>query len=132
MASEEIKLVRIEETELFSPETGLSRQVLAYNSKLMLVRHSMEKGWVGARHSHPHEQLVYILRGHIQFTAGGGTFHARTGDSFVVPGGVEHQARPWKSLRCWMCLLRSATTMEESKSRSAKSHEGGSDKLGAG
>jgi quercetin dioxygenase-like cupin family protein len=93
MASEEIKLVRIEETELFSPETGLSRQVLAYNEKIMLVRHSMEKGWVGARHSHPHEQLVYILRGHIQFTAGGGTLDACTGDSFVVPGGVEHQAR---------------------------------------
>ena len=92
MASEEIRLARIEETELFSPEAGLSRQVLAYNEKLMLVRHSMEKGWVGARHSHPHEQLVYILRGHIQFTAGGGTLDACTGDSFVVPGGVEHQA----------------------------------------
>jgi quercetin dioxygenase-like cupin family protein len=38
-------------------------------------------------------QLVYILRGHIQFTAAGGTLDACTGDSFVVPGGVEHQAR---------------------------------------
>jgi hypothetical protein len=31
MPSTEAKLVRIEETELFSAETGLSRQVLAYN-----------------------------------------------------------------------------------------------------
>ena len=93
MTSEEIKLVRIEERELFSPETGLSRQVLAYNEKLMLVRHLMERGWIGSRHSHPHEQLVYVIRGHIQFTGGEVTFDARTGDSFVVPGGVEHQAR---------------------------------------
>jgi quercetin dioxygenase-like cupin family protein len=32
---------------------------------MMLVRHTMEKGWAGNRHSHPHEQLVYIVnRGH--------------------------------------------------------------------
>jgi quercetin dioxygenase-like cupin family protein len=58
----------------------------------MLVRHLMEKGWIGARHSHPHEQLVYVVRGHIQFTGGDKTFDARAGDSFVVPGGIEHQA----------------------------------------
>lgn len=75
-----------------SPEAGLLRQVLAYTEKLMLVRHEMEKGWVGTRHSHPHEQLVYVVRGHIRFTANGKTFDALTGDSFVVPGGVEHQA----------------------------------------
>jgi quercetin dioxygenase-like cupin family protein len=93
MSSKEIMPVSIKETELISPEAGLSRQVLAYNEKLMLVRNLMEKGWIGLRHRHPHEQLVYVIRGHIQFTGGEGTFNARTGDSFVVPGGVEHQAR---------------------------------------
>lgn len=92
MTTKTIKLVELKNVELFSPEAGLSRQVLAHTDKLMLVRHSMEKGWVGARHSHPHEQLVYIVRGHIQFSAAGGSFAARIGDSFVVPGGIEHQA----------------------------------------
>jgi quercetin dioxygenase-like cupin family protein len=58
----------------------------------MLVRHVMEKGWVGVRHNHPHEQLVYIIRGHIQFHDSDRTFDAGVGDSFVVPGGMEHQA----------------------------------------
>jgi quercetin dioxygenase-like cupin family protein len=92
MSSEYVTLVEQKAARLFSPETGLSRQVLAYNDQLMLVRHLMEKGWVGARHSHLHEQLVYIIRGHLQFTGGNTTFEARTGDSFVVPGGMEHQA----------------------------------------
>jgi len=92
MAAENITLVEIKDRRIFSPEAGLSRQVLAYTSKLMLVRHLMEKGWVGTRHSHPHEQLVYIIRGHLQFTGGGKTFDARADDSFVVPGGIEHQA----------------------------------------
>ena len=92
MAADGIMLIERKDRETSSPEAGLLRQVLAYSPDLMLVRHEMQKGWVGAKHSHPHEQLVYVIRGHIRFTGGGRTFDARTGDSFVVPGGVEHQA----------------------------------------
>jgi len=90
--TEQIKLVDQKAARLFSPESGVMRQVLAYTTNLMLVRHLFEKGWVGARHSHPHEQLVYMIRGHLRFTGGDQTFDVRTGDSFVVPGGIEHQA----------------------------------------
>jgi len=75
-----------------SPEPGLKRQVMSFSPAMMLVRHTMVKGWVGTKHSHPHEQLVYIVKGGIRFEYRGGTFEARTGDSFLVPGGVEHQA----------------------------------------
>jgi unsaturated pyranuronate lyase len=92
MTVETIKLVSLKDRRIFSPETGLSRQVLAHSDKLMLMRHLMEEGWTGARHSYPHEQLVYIIRGHIQFSGGETAFDARTGDSLVVPGGIEHQA----------------------------------------
>jgi len=74
------------------PEDGLARQVLAFNPRMMLVRHLMQPGWRGARHSHPHEQMVYVVRGHIHFICGADTFDAHTGDSFIVPGGVEHEA----------------------------------------
>jgi quercetin dioxygenase-like cupin family protein len=74
------------------PEDGLSRQVLAFNPDMMLVRHQMQPGWRGARHSHPHQQMVYVIRGHIHFVRGTDTFDAFAGDSFIVPGGVEHQA----------------------------------------
>jgi quercetin dioxygenase-like cupin family protein len=93
MTAEEITNIRLEDTKVLTPEPGLLRQVLVFNQSLMLVRHLMEKGWVGARHSHPHDQLVYVIRGHLQFTGGDITFDARAGDSFIVPGGVEHQAR---------------------------------------
>lgn len=74
------------------PEPGLTRLVGAYNDKLFLAEHRMEKGWAGAAHSHPHEQVVYVIFGHLRVTCAGKTFDARTGDSFVVRGGVEHQA----------------------------------------
>lgn len=92
MTAEGITLIKRKDRAAAAPEPGLLRQVLAYTDNLMLVRHQMEPGWVGAKHSHPHEQLVYVVSGHIRFTGGGKTFDACTGDSFVVPGGVEHQA----------------------------------------
>lgn len=76
----------------FSPEPGLTRRVLAHNDRLMLVENQMEPGWAGARHSHPHEQLVYILSGHLRFSVGDRTFEVRGGDNFVIKGEVEHQA----------------------------------------
>src|SRR3981189_514453 len=74
------------------PEPGLTRSVGAYNDKLFLAEHRMEKGWVGAAHSHPHEQIVYIISGHLKLSCVGKTYDLRSGDSFVGGGGVEHQA----------------------------------------
>ncbi|SRR5216684_1275412 len=85
-------VVKAAEATQSKPEQGLTRLVGAYNEKLFLAEHRMEKGWVGAAHSHPHEQLVYVISGHLKVTCAGETFYVRSGDSFVVRGGVEHQA----------------------------------------
>ena len=74
------------------PEPGLTRRVGAHNEKLLLAEHRMDAGWAGAAHSHPHDQMAYVVSGRLRITAGGRTFEARAGDSFVVRGGIEHQA----------------------------------------
>jgi len=74
------------------PEPGLTRRVLAYNDKLFLAEHQMVKGWAGAMHSHPHDQVVYMVRGHLKVNCLGKTFELRAGDTFVVRGGVQHGA----------------------------------------
>jgi quercetin dioxygenase-like cupin family protein len=79
-------------TAVSSPEPGMKRQVLAYNQELMLVRHHFVQGWKGARHKHPHHQLVYVVRGRILFDGDGKTVELKAGDSLVVAGNVEHQA----------------------------------------
>jgi quercetin dioxygenase-like cupin family protein len=74
------------------PEPGLRRQILAHTPAMMLVRHEMRKGWRGAAHSHPHEQLVYVISGHLQIAVGGAVLDAAAGDNFIVGSNVEHQA----------------------------------------
>ena len=74
------------------PEPGLKRRGLANNDKLSLVEHEMAKGWVGTVQSHPHDQIVYVVRGHLRVTCQGQAYDVRSGDSFVVRGGVAHGA----------------------------------------
>jgi quercetin dioxygenase-like cupin family protein len=87
-----IEVIASQDESMSQPEPGLRRQVMSWSPDMMLVRHRMKKGWVGARHSHPHEQMVYIISGHLTFEHPGGVFEARAGDSFLVPGDVVHQA----------------------------------------
>jgi len=87
-----MSLMKTQEARSFTPEPGMTRQVLAHSDKLMLVRHYFEQGWVGERHSHPHHQLVYVVRGALRVDVAEEVFDVLAGDSFIVDGGVEHQA----------------------------------------
>ena len=44
-------------------------------------------------HSHPHEQAGTVVSGEFELTIAGETRWLRSGDSFVIPGGVEHGGR---------------------------------------
>jgi quercetin dioxygenase-like cupin family protein len=88
----DLVVVRREAARESEPEPGLTRRVMAYNDKLFLAEHQMVKGWAGRAHSHAHDQVVYVVRGHLKVTCQGKTFDLRAGDSFVVRGGVEHGA----------------------------------------
>jgi quercetin dioxygenase-like cupin family protein len=87
-----IEVIPSNQEEMTTPEPGLRRQVMSYSPTMMLVRHTMTKGWVGTKHSHPHEQMVYMVSGKIRFESPDGAFEVGPGDCFLVPGGVDHQA----------------------------------------
>ena len=91
-ANPDLVVVKHEEGKMSAPEAGLKRRALAYNEKLFLAEHEMMEGWTGTAHSHPHDQIVYVVRGHLKVTCQGKTVDVRTGDTFVVRGGVEHGA----------------------------------------
>lgn len=78
--------------KITEPDPGLLRQVLVHTAALMLVRHQMQKGWVGVAHSHAHEQLVYVISGRLRVKVGGITREYGGGESFIVGSNVVHQA----------------------------------------
>ena len=49
---------------------GVSRQILAHDPQLMMVRVVFKKGAVGYVHSHPHRQVTYVESGRFDVTMG--------------------------------------------------------------
>ncbi|MEZ9043050.1 MULTISPECIES: cupin domain-containing protein [unclassified Vibrio] len=69
---------------------GVSRKVLAHNDNMMSVEVHFEKGAVGAMHSHPHEQLTYVLSGVFEFTIGEEKHIVKAGDTMYKQPDIEH------------------------------------------
>jgi quercetin dioxygenase-like cupin family protein len=79
-------------SELVAMIEGVSRQTLVHGERTLLAEFHLKQGHTLPRHAHPHEQAGYLVSGHLRFSIGAETFDARPGDSWCVPGGVEHGA----------------------------------------
>ena len=74
----------------------LSRQFVT-GTQGMLSRIQLQKGCIVPWHSHPNEQIVFILSGNLRFTVGEeGTekqvYDVHGGSVLVIPGNVPHMA----------------------------------------
>jgi quercetin dioxygenase-like cupin family protein len=69
----------------------IERCVLAGNQG-MIVWWKMKAGAHAAAHRHPHEQIVWMLQGKMDFRIGSDQRSMAGGDVAVIPGNVEHEA----------------------------------------
>ena len=60
-------------------------------AKLMLSWARMNRGMRAAPHSHPHEQVFWILSGSVEVLTGGQRRVCRAGDIALIPPGAEHE-----------------------------------------
>jgi quercetin dioxygenase-like cupin family protein len=71
---------------------GVSMRPL-FGARGMINLIEFEVGAEVPAHSHPHEQLGYVVSG-VQILIVDGIEHpVRAGEGYVIPGGVEHAAR---------------------------------------
>lgn len=71
---------------------GLVRRTLADGETMMLCEFTFEANVQVPRHSHPHEQVGYVVSGRMRLTVDDQTFEVRAGDSYRAPSGVPHGA----------------------------------------
>ncbi len=70
---------------------GVTRKILSYSRNLMTVELHFEKGSFGAKHSHPHEQIGYIISGKLVYQEEGCEDRIlETGDTYYVAPNVVH------------------------------------------
>ena len=71
---------------------GIRMKTLVFGDKTLFTEFLLDKGSVLPKHAHPHEQTGYLLSGRIMLSIKGRTFEAQPGDSWCIPGNVEHGA----------------------------------------
>jgi len=86
-----VKLVRWTEIETEHLNPLLERQFIS-TAGVTLARFLLRKGVVVPEHSHPNEQLAYVLEGALRFTVAGETMVVRAGEVLCIPPNVPHQA----------------------------------------
>ncbi|MDY6323273.1 MAG: cupin domain-containing protein [Succinivibrio sp.] len=69
---------------------GVERAILVHEGAMMCVENRFEKGGVGAMHSHPHEQVTYVLSGKFEFTIGDEKHVVTAGDTLHKLPNVKH------------------------------------------
>jgi quercetin dioxygenase-like cupin family protein len=69
---------------------GVMRRTLGSGERLTLVEIRIAEGHEVPEHTHPHEQAGQVVEGRVRFRIGGQELELETGDSYMIPGGVEH------------------------------------------
>ena len=71
---------------------GVRLRVLAHGDATLMAEFRLTAGHELPAHAHPHEQTGYLLSGRIRLHIGDDSRELQPGDSWCVPGGVEHRA----------------------------------------
>lgn len=84
-----MQFVTLSDTRPFEPQPGVRMRALS-GEQAMLNLIELEPGASVPLHSHPHEQLGFIVSGELILTVAGEEHRLRPNDAYQLPGGVEH------------------------------------------
>ena len=70
-----------------------------HTDSMTLAYWQVDKGAVLPAHQHPHEQVVNMLEGELEITAGGKTHRLKAGDVLAIPGNTLHSGKAITDVR---------------------------------
>jgi len=86
-----MQITRKTDVEKVEVMKGVTRYILLSGEKLMVVYYEIEPGVIFPEHSHPHEQMGYIIKGKAEYKAGGKVKIAEAGAAYYFPSNEKHQ-----------------------------------------
>ncbi|TDG00474.1 cupin domain-containing protein [Paenibacillus piri] len=78
-------------------EPGVKRKIFEPGATIMMMEVHFEANAEGYEHSHPHEQLSYLIKGRIEFTIDGKKTVIGPGETIFIPSGAKHGAKALES-----------------------------------
>ncbi len=91
MNSRTVRLHRWDEIALEKVTEMVSRKLVT-GEREMLAQVYLKRGCLVPLHSHPSEQMTYVLQGALRFVVAGEEITVREGEVLHIPSSVEHQA----------------------------------------
>jgi len=74
--------------------TDLQRHDLsAPGREVVQVRVDFDPGYVAPMHTHPGEEIIYVIEGTLEYEIGGKKITVKAGDVLFVPAGTPHTAK---------------------------------------
>ena len=64
-----------------------------WGKEMLLAIIDLAANAVVPAHNHPHEQAGTVISGELELTIGGEKHWIKPGDTYIIPGGVEHSGR---------------------------------------
>ena len=78
---------------------GTIRGHYAHLDNMTIGEVELNPGLLLPMHSHPHEQITYVISGRFEFTVGDQTTILEPGMTALIPGGVRHGGRTLTACR---------------------------------
>lgn len=94
-ASEEERKAHVVDVSTVPPVSlgaGIDTRIVC-GKDLTLSFAAIAPGMMGKMHSHPHEQMIYVLEGEADLIMDGKSYFLKAGDTMSVPSNLEHTGR---------------------------------------
>jgi quercetin dioxygenase-like cupin family protein len=79
-----------EENERVPMADGIVRRMASCGDRCQMIRFDLDKGARIPAHSHPHEQIGYLVKGSFRLSIGEEEYLVSEGDGYAVEPDVEH------------------------------------------
>jgi quercetin dioxygenase-like cupin family protein len=85
-----LKIVKLEEAPTLETVKGRHGVILQSGQKIMMMMLTVEPEIPTPPHSHPHEQVGYLIEGRGVLFSGGESIEIEAGTSFLIPPNESH------------------------------------------
>jgi quercetin dioxygenase-like cupin family protein len=85
-----LKIVKLEEAPTLETIKGRHGVILQSGQKIMMMMLTVQPGIPAPPHSHPHEQVGYLIEGRGVLFSGGESVEIEAGTSFLIPPNESH------------------------------------------
>jgi quercetin dioxygenase-like cupin family protein len=83
---------------------GVVRRTLSSGDRTTLAEITLANGATVPIHTHPHEQIGYVVSGRVLFNIDGAERELRAGDSYLVAGNATHAVTALEHAVCIDCF----------------------------